>query len=139
MKEVTRAYETGDLARLIEIEQRWGASLRGRPGRRGGGSREVSRADRGRAQGPAARCLGRAPARRAAPSPSERLRTSAEWRRRASIPQRFVISAERDLDRLSDIKNCLHAFVAGRLSWDDLLSTPSWYADDDEFDPYFEE
>jgi HAMP domain-containing protein len=139
MKEVTRAYETGDLARLIEIEQRWGASSEADSA----GEVEAAEKSLERTVAELKGQLRDVLAELRALRRSEPFRAAQNLRRVAATgvdpAEVFVISAERDLDRLSDIKNCLHAFVAGRLSWDDLLSTPSWYADDDEFDPYFEE
>jgi hypothetical protein len=137
MKEVTRAYESGDLARLMEIEKCWSAFA------------EVDAAD---TEGAVEKALERTvaelesqlrevAAELKALKRSDPYRAAQHLRRVAATgvdpAEAFVVTAERDLDRLSDIRNCLHAFVAGRLSWDDLLSTAPWEEDDDDddFDP----
>jgi hypothetical protein len=130
MKEVTRAYESGDLARLMEIEKRWSASAEVESA----GAEGAVEAALERTVAELKRQLGELFAEIRALKRSDPYRAAQHLRRVAATgvdaAEAFVVSAERDLARLSDIRNCLHAFVAGRLSWDDLLSTAPWEEED---------
>jgi hypothetical protein len=136
MKEVTRAYESGDLARLLEIEKRWAA---------------FAAVDSTDAEAAAEQVLERTVAELKeqlrelfaglkALKRSDPYRAAEHLRRVAATgvdpAEAFVAAAEADLNRLRDIGNCLHAFVAGRLSWEDLLSTAPWTADEDFVDDF---
>lgn len=133
MKEATRAYEMGDLARLLELEQRWASEReapkapKSAPDLEESLSRTVAEL---KAQLKATLAELRALRR------SGSFRTAQHLRRAASVgvdlAEVYVAAAERDLNRLSDVRSCLHAFVAGRLRLIELLSEPCFSAEPDD-------
>jgi hypothetical protein len=139
MKELTVAYESGDLARLLELEKRWADSSPSGSEPREDAEREAEKALE-RTVAELKRQLRELFDELKALRRSESYRVAEHLRRVAATgadpSEVFVAAAERDLGRLSDIKNCLHAFAAGRLSWEDLLSSAPWEEDAEEEDDF---
>lgn len=127
MKDITRAYESGDVARLLEIERSWLAAMPVAEDDQGGVLRRVAAllgANTELRKQLRALTAQLKNLKQQAPQPPPRRRRSRAEAAAPSETDRLVSQIERELEKVRALRDLAQSFRDGRIGLDELLRGP---------------